>query len=282
VLIAADCFPSLHFMLAHLAPRFGFALVTVPHREGANWVTDDDFIATWGPEVALAILTWVSSTSSHRIDVERLVAHGRRVGSLVALDVTQGIGILPFDAVASGVDFAASTSLKWLCGVPGAGTAFMAPDLLARLEPGRAGWFSQPDPMNWDLDSFRFAPDARRFDNGTPSYLPFIASVPGLEWHASVGAGPLRAHNLDLSHGLMEIAHRRRLRLVSPRDDGERGGTIVIEVPGKTTPDALRRRLEADGLFCDTRGSRMRWSPGLVTTREALEQLDRTLQAALT
>jgi selenocysteine lyase/cysteine desulfurase len=253
----------------------------VKHRQGADWVTDDDFIAGWGRDVALAVLTWVSSTSSHRIDVARLVAHGRGAGSLVALDITQGIGILPFNVVESGVDFAASTAMKWLCGVPGAGTAYMPPELSARLEPSRAGWFSQPDPMNWELDSFRFAPDARRFDNGTPSYLPFIASVPGLEWHASVGAGPLRAHNLDLCRQLIDIADRHRLRLVSPRDDTERGGTIVVEVPATIAPAELQQRLEAEGLYCDTRGSRLRWSPGHVTTAAALEHLDRTLEMAL-
>ncbi|WP_254796987.1 hypothetical protein [Sulfitobacter albidus] len=48
VLIAADCFPSLHFLLAGLADRIGFTLETVPLRDGAHWVTDDDFIDAWG------------------------------------------------------------------------------------------------------------------------------------------------------------------------------------------------------------------------------------------
>ena len=76
LLVAGDCFPSLHFLLTGLAPRFGFTLDTVPLRQGARWVEDDDMIAQWGPDVGLALLTWVSSTSSHRIDLDRMVAHG--------------------------------------------------------------------------------------------------------------------------------------------------------------------------------------------------------------
>ena len=34
LLVAGDCFPSLHFLLAGLAPRLGFTLHTVPLREG--------------------------------------------------------------------------------------------------------------------------------------------------------------------------------------------------------------------------------------------------------
>ena len=68
VLVAADCFPSNHFLLTELARRHGFTLDTVPLRQGSAHVESEDFAAHWGPDVALALLTWVSSTTSHRID----------------------------------------------------------------------------------------------------------------------------------------------------------------------------------------------------------------------
>ena len=70
LLVAADCFPSLHFLLTGLQDRMGFTLDTVPLRQGATWVEQEDLIARWGPDVGLALLTWVSSTSSHRIDLD--------------------------------------------------------------------------------------------------------------------------------------------------------------------------------------------------------------------
>ena len=51
VLVAADCFPSLHFLLAGLAEQHGFALETVPLRAGESWVRDEDFIAGWTADV---------------------------------------------------------------------------------------------------------------------------------------------------------------------------------------------------------------------------------------
>jgi kynureninase len=279
VLIAADCFPSLHFLLSGLAPRLGFTLVTVPLRGGSAWVEDDDFIRAWGRDVALALVTWVTSTASRIANLDRLIAHGRIMQSLIAVDATQGVGILPFDI--AGIDFAASTSLKWLCGVPGAGMAYVSPQLSARLQPTLRGWFSQPDPFNWDIEQFSFAAFARRFDHGTPSFLPFIASEPGLLHLRDNGIDSIRRHNLTLSRVLLEIADSHGLEVVSPRLDAERGGTVVIRVPDAIAPAELAQQLGKSSIHCDVRGNRMRWSPGLITKVAALHELDRCLGEAL-
>ena len=94
VLVAEDGFPSLHFLLTGLSKRFGFTLNTVPIRQGGHWVEAEDIIAHWDEEVALALLTWVSSTTSHRLDIPQLVAHGRKMGSLIGVDMTQAVGLL--------------------------------------------------------------------------------------------------------------------------------------------------------------------------------------------
>jgi hypothetical protein len=97
LLIAADCFPSLHFLLSGMAERRGFELTTVAPRPGESWVRDEDVMAHWGPDVGVALLTWVTSTASHRCSLRALAEHGRAMGSLVGADITQGVGIVPFD-----------------------------------------------------------------------------------------------------------------------------------------------------------------------------------------
>lgn len=83
VLVAQDCFPSLHFLLAELAQQIGFVLRTVAPSGDRAYVTDDEMVAAWGPDVRLAPLIWVTSTTSYRCDLDRLLAHGRMRGSLV-------------------------------------------------------------------------------------------------------------------------------------------------------------------------------------------------------
>ncbi len=277
VLIADDCFPSLHFLLSELSKRIGFTLVTVRTRPGGLGVEQEDFLAAWDAQVALGVVTWVTSTASRRADLGAIIAHARAHGSLVAADITQAAGILPFDIAQYPVDFAASTCLKWMCGAPGAGIGYVAPGLLQTLQPRLRGWFSQPDPFNWHIDRFNLAEDARRFDNGTPSYLPYIATLPGLRWLHATGIAQVRAHNLHLCQRLIEIADTHKLRIVSPREEGRRGGTIVVELPEQWDIARVQRELMEIGLICDHRGARMRWSPGLVTRQGALAALDRFL-----
>jgi len=80
VLIAEDCFPSLHFLLSGLAHRFGFVLDTVRLRPGETYVHDEDFVARWQDDVGVALLTWVTSTASHRCGAPGLIeqGHGQR------------------------------------------------------------------------------------------------------------------------------------------------------------------------------------------------------------
>ncbi len=273
VLVAADCFPSLHFLLAGLAGRFGFTLDTVPLRPNETWVRDEDFLARWRPDVGLALLTWVTSTASSRCNVAALAAHGQRMGSVVGVDITQGAGIIPFSATLAGVGFVLSTSLKWVCGTPGAGIICISPALLADCRPEFRGWFSQQDPFSWELDAFRFADDSRRFDHGTPAVLPAVGCLPGLRWLAAAGIDSQRAHNLLLSERIIAQAGDRGWSVVSPVDAARRGGSVMIRLPPPLQAAAVVAALRARRLYCDARGTVLRLSPGAVTSADAVDHL---------
>lgn len=278
VLVAQDCFPSLHFLLAGLAKRFDFTLGTVPLRQGANWVEDEDMIAEWGDDVGLALLTWVSSTASHRCDLDALVSHARAKGSLVGVDITQGIGLLPFDVMAPAVDFTISTSLKWLCGASGAGILHVAEPVLRECEPELRGWFSQPDPFSWDLDKFSYAPDIRRFDHGTPAVLAFAASIPALEWNLDQDRTALVAHNRAMTARIIALADELSLPLASPRPEAERGGSLMIRLENAEAAAAMVQTLREAEVFADARGPILRLSPGICTSAAGLDRLETCLK----
>ena len=280
VLVAGDCFPSLHFLLTGLADRYGFKLRTVPLRDGADWVEDEDVIAAWGPEVGLALLTWVSSTSSHRCDLSALVAHGRSQGSLIGVDITQAAGLIAYDSMAVAADFAISTSLKWMCGSPGGGVLQVMPDVIARCRPSLRGWFSQDNIFSWDINAFAYAPDIRRFDNGTPSVMACVASVPALEWHAAQDWTAELAKNRALSEVIIEAADEAGLPLASPRDPDRRGGSVMLRLKDAEQAQDMLARLRAVSVFADARGPVLRCSPGFMTRRSGIDRLTAALTAA--
>ena len=279
VLVAADCFPSNHFLLTGLAARMGFTLDTVPLRQGSPWVEDEDFIAAWGPDVGLALLTWVSSTSSHRIDLDALVAHGRQMGSLIGVDITQAAGLLPFDVTKPAVDFTLSTSLKWMCGTPGAGILHVSPALITECHPEFRGWFSQDNPFSWDLDKFAYAPDIRRFDNGTPGTMAAAASLPALNWHATQNPEALLAQNRALTQNLIAAADDLGLGLATPRPERQRGGSVMLRLADAATAQAALQTLRNADLHADVRGATLRLSPGFVTTTDGVDRLIAALQS---
>jgi selenocysteine lyase/cysteine desulfurase len=269
VLIAADCFPSLHFMLSGMQDRLGFTLETVPVRQGEYWVRDDDMLAAWDESVGLAMLTFVTSTSSHRCDLDMLLAHGHKMGSLVGVDLTQGVGIIPFSLKQTPADFVVSTTLKWLCGTPGAGIIQMRAGLLEKVQPEVRGWFSQPNPFSWDLDAFEYAPDARRFEHGTPSVLACVGSVPALRWHATQDG--LLARNRALTGAVIECAQDAGMAIATPRDEGRRGGSVMVQLEGDAA--AVVDSLREQGIYLDARGQILRISPGAVTETRHVERL---------
>ena len=273
VLVAADCFPSNHFLLTGLQERLGFKLDTVKPRQGAAFVADDDMIAQWDSDVALALVTWVSSTTSRRADLVVLAAHAKAMGSIIGVDITQAAGLLPFSVNAPAVDFALSTSLKWMCGTPGAGILYVAPGLITECQPELRGWFSQDNPFNWALDRFELAPDIRRFDSGTPGMMAAAASVPALEWHAGLDHAVIIRHNRSLTAELISAADDLDLTLLTPRGEAERGGSIMLHIPPRFRPEDILTALRAQDIHADARGQTLRLSPGVMTNSAATQRL---------
>ena len=271
VLVSGDCFPSLHFLLAGLAPKMGFTLDTVPLTEGKSWVEAEDFIARWGRDVGLTVLTWVTSTASARVDLTPLVAHGREMGSIIGVDITQAAGLIPFDVMNPKVDFVISTSLKWICGTPGAGILYVDKALALNLTPEGRGWFAQNNPFSWDFNKFEYAPDIRRFDSGTPGSVAAITSLPALRWHSEQKHEEMAAWNRQLVDKIIARADILDLPLHSPRDAEKRGGSVMLRFPDKAEAAAIVGALGVEGLSVDFRGQLLRLSPGNMTGAETID-----------
>lgn len=279
VLIAADCFPSLHFLLNGMSDRLGYTLETVPIRQGEYWVRDEDMVAVWGADVGLALLTFVTSTASHRCDLDALITHGHAEGTIVGVDLTQGVGIVPFSLADTPADFVISTTLKWLCGTPGAGIIQMRPDLIGTVKPELRGWFSQDNPFSWDLDAFSYAPNARRFEHGTPSVIACVGSVPALKWHAK--QTDLQAQNSTLTAAVIDHATEAGLPLSSPENPDQRGGSVMLQLPASADPKAVVDGLRDKAVHVDCRGRTLRISPGAITQMRHVERLFKELNTLL-
>jgi kynureninase len=174
-----------------------------------------------------------------------------------------------------------STSLKWMCGTPGAGVLYLSPRLIAHCQPELRGWFSQDNPFNWDITRFAYAGDIRRFDNGTPGVMAAAASLPALDWHAAQDKAAILAHNRKLTARLITEADALGLTLVTPRAEHRRGGSVMVKLPETRPAKAIVDALRSQGITTDARGQTLRLSPGVMTTDAGVDRLVAALKLLL-
>ena len=270
VLIADDAFPSLHFLLQGMEKILKFKTKRVAIRQGQFHVEDSDFIKELNTDdVALALVTWVSSTTSAMVNLEE-IADAAPENCILVCDATQCLGVrklnLPvrFDAVIS-------TSLKWLCGTAGAGVVWVRDSRVNLFTPNFRGWFSQENPMNWDIDNFTLSTNSRRFENGTPNPLPYIASLPGLQWVVEGGNDLQEIKNRSMTKELIQLLINAEINIVTPIEQNSRGGSVMVNVGTIENANQIITDCADESVLIDNRGHILRFSPGILTESFAID-----------
>lgn len=253
ILLAPSAFPTIGYLASGLAAA-GWTTRYLPDdadvRDVASWqaALDDD--------VALVIAMHVSSNSGALTDIAAVAAAARTAGARCIADCAQSVGVVPVTPAAWGVDAVLGTSVKWLCGGPGAGWLWVAPHDRTALDPMERGWWSHDNPFEMDIRDFRYAPDARRWWGGTPDVAPFILSTAGIGEIASTGVDAVRAHNLMLQTMLRDTLEPETPQWRWPA--GDTGGTLCINTG--TDQPRVAAALEKHGLRADFRGTILRLS----------------------
>lgn len=244
ILLAPSAFPTIGYAASGLAAA-GWATRYLPDdadvRDVASWQ------AALGDDVALVVAMHVSSNSGALTDIATVAAAARAAGARCIADCAQSVGVVPVTPAAWGADAVLGTSVKWLCGGPGAAWLWVAPHDRTALDPMERGWWSHENPFEMDIRNFRYAPDARRWWGGTPDVAPFVLSTAGIGEIAAIGIEAVRDHNRTLQAMLREALEPQTPQWHWPT--GEIGGTLCIDT-GADQPrvaDALdRHHLRAD------------------------------------
>lgn len=260
ILLSERSFPTLGFV-AQAASTAGYQVRMLP----ADIDTTDP--ARWadaiGSDVGVVMIGHAESNTGTQLPVADIVEITRAAGAISMVDVAQSAGLLPIDLRAWQVDFVVGTSVKWLCGGPGAGFLWVNPDIIDRCRPLDVGWFSHEDPFEFNIDDFRFAPDARRFWGGTPSPIPAAIARHSIFALNEIGLAAIAEHNETLTQRLIDGIDDRML--VSPRQPEHRSGTVVVE-PDQSRRTVLLGDLAAARIHVDERSTGIRISPHVHNT----------------
>lgn len=252
IVLAEDDFPTIGFVVAQ-ASRLGLEPVFL--KGGSRLADPDAWARGCAEDVHLLHVTHVFSNLGLKSPVAEIVRRACESGVITVVDAAQSAGAVTVEAEDWGADFVTGTSVKYLCGGPGAAWLYVRPEIAPRCMPADVGWFSHENPFEFDIGNFRYAPGAARFWGGTPSVAPYAIAKAGIAVIRTAGVAAIAARREALFDSLLSRLPPECL--ASHVKAGERGASFIIR-PRKI--DAARAALKEAGVLYDERAGGLRFS----------------------
>jgi selenocysteine lyase/cysteine desulfurase len=255
VVISDFEFPT-NAQIWHAQEPRGAQVVHVP-RDQDGYIPAEMFEQAIDERTQLVAITHVCFRNGAKLDIPGIVRLAHAKGAKVLLDCYQSVGSIDIDVKALDVDFAVGGMLKYLLGTAGIGFLYAKDDLVQSLVPTNSGWFAQTDISAMDISANRPAPNARRFEAGTPPVVNCYASEAGLKMLLRVGAPAIEKRNYALTRRCMERLREIGWPSITPTQDGRRGATVAV--PARDAPK-LTSELMSRGIVASHRDANVRAS----------------------
>ena len=265
-------FPTVG-QIAHAQELRGAEVVHVrPEADGS--IPPERFAAAIDERTSLVCCTAISYRTGHRHDVAEIARLAHDSGALCLADSYQAVGAVDLDAPALGVDFLTGGTVKYLLASAGLGFLYVRRSLLPGLLPTQTGWFADEDIFRMDISDYSPAPDARRFDAGTPPVPNIYAGLAGVSIVEEAGTAAVEEHVRGLTARLVDRLDELGAVVVTPRDPQHRGPLVCVK---STDVPTLVDTLAAARIVCSERDSNLRISLHLYNVPQDVD----TILAAL-
>src|SRR3984885_9620332 len=226
VVISDFEFPT-NAQIWHAQEPRGAKVVHVP-RAADGYIPLEHFERAIDANTQLVAITHVCFRNGAKLDIPGIVRLARAKGARVLLDCYQSVGSLDIDVKALDVDFAAGGMLKYLLGTAGIGFLYARDACVRSLVPTNSGWFAQAEITAMDITANRPAPNARRFEAGTPPVVNCYAAEAGLKMLLKIGTPAIEKRNYALTRRCMQRLEEIGWPSITPAQDERRGATVAV------------------------------------------------------
>jgi selenocysteine lyase/cysteine desulfurase len=221
-------------------------------------------------------LTHVCFMNGHRSDVQAVTQIAHQHGAHVMLDDYQDCGTRPIDVKALNLDFYVTGALKYLLAPSGIAFLYVRRDLIPSLTPTITGWFGQTNPFAFDVKHFDPAPNARRFEAGSPPVPQSYAVHASLGLLADIGLSKVASHVRVLAQAYLQGARDLQIRSKTPLNTD--GPLVVLQMKDA---EAVVRKLAAQGIVASNRMDGLRVSFHVYNTLEDVKAVLQVLEKNL-
>jgi selenocysteine lyase/cysteine desulfurase len=221
-------------------------------------------------------MTHICFRNGFRMPKTEIIRMAHDHGALALLDDYQDCGTRPIDVKALDLDFYVSGTLKYLLGPPGLAFMYVRKSLVERLTPTITGWFGQANPFAFNEQLIEPAPNARRFESGTPPIPSIYGASAGVELLQEIGLDKVAGHIRMLAASLLEGTRNLRIQVKTPPDSC--GPLVVLKAKNS---DALVQKFAEHDVVLSNRHDGLRISFHVYNTPEDVECVLRLLETNL-
>ena len=264
ILIESDAFPSDRYAVQTQLEFHGYdpkdCLIEWSPRAGKNLLHIEDLkslLEKQGAEIALILIGGVNYYTGQYLDLKKIAKLGHAKGCKVGIDLAHGAGNIQPDLHASGVDFAAWCTYKYLNSGPGSlGGVFVHQRYAHDKNLKRfAGWWSQNKTTRFDMrQALDISPGAEGWQLSNPPILSMAAIKASLDLFDEVGMEALREKSVQLTGYLEYLINNLKnpnIEIITPKDPNQRGCQLSIRV--KNTDKTLHKKLTEMHVITDWR-----------------------------
>jgi len=238
----------------------------------------EDIRRAVGKGTRLVALSLVSTVNGFEHDLKAVCDIAHAAGALVYADIIHAAGCVPVDLHASGVDFAACASYKWLMGDFGLGFLYVRKDLLPTLKRANYGYYGISqfathiyplDPPGSTVADYAFRPDATgAFALGTHSHMVAAQLDHSLEYIAGIGVPEIQRHAQRLVDILKREVPKRGYAMLTPPE----ARTPLVTFVAANARDRLGEPMKAAKVTLTMSRNRFRLTPSVQNTEADIER----------
>jgi kynureninase len=258
-------------------PTLGYQWLVRDDVEVVRVPSDDDatidvgrFAAAVDDRTAILATSHVFFTTGAIQDLRALADIAHAHGALFLVDAYQSVGQVPVNVRDVDADVFITGPLKWLLGGPGIAYLYVRDELIRALRPRIAGWFGARDQFAFDITSFEFKDDARRFELGTPALPTVHSALGGQEIIDEIGVPAIRQRNAALTERLIARARDAGFRVRCAPAAAQRSAVVMI---AHEDPMGAVARLAARDIIVDARPGYVRVSPHFYNTEGEIDRV---------